>query len=774
MELCLVEGATSVEGWILRNVMGMDDEQRLRTVMRLLGMIFDAEEFLQDAAIQVWRIIEREGWWRAEYASWTHFTQTCGLGESMANLIRQKETTDRLKRKFEAEATRAWGGNEGLREVLGDLIPERAGKIFLEKMKVLSRELNDMTAARDLLITKRNERIRDTKHDTGRELKLRDVEAALREVRVKRNRVNEPKRLEGPTEQAFIQVMIGSRYTSDGVVKNVINRSSVGSPSTSAENDEVSVVTESNPLSGVERENSCIVEPPRSSYELFKHRDREAKANKSCKCLDIQTSIDLISRIREKDSLESKAGLLKEMTRKQWSEICRDHIRTIAGVFKMKNNVTHEELIKRMMAIQGKGQEEMWDIPDLLSLFRKNGKPPEEGDELGPFRYAPVKTPDFKFDNEEVVWNRYAGQGAMETFLHDGNVVVTGLFNWIVKDEELMAMVDAEFEMYRHHLREQNGKSNLGWCRNMWHSLVQQAIRQDPAAYALHVAARGDGNWRLVSHLYYAKHADVGDSTGFTHIDINIPKLISNGRGSNLVQSAVSLDDEFKDGCTLVVKGFHRHIEEWWHKVEARREATDGFTHDVKNIYKPEDKNVYNDFTAVVCKKGDMRLTKAQLLHGSTRTCPRVRRVVFPWLMGVQGDHESLDMTEVSSWEEIHRAQRDMVPMKKEPTGAPLRFGIGSGRFAGSVEMHGISRLGDAILGLTKWDTRAVQKERDIVLGLDSDRAWSYVKQVRAELKRRWKVCFREMVEAESAEFGTNSYFKGSKGLSMIPSSNKR
>jgi len=41
-------------------------------------------------------------------------------------------------------------------------------------------------------------------------------------------------------------------------------------------------------------------------------------------------------------------------------------------------------------------------------------------------------------------------------------------------------------------------------------------------------------------------------------------------------------------------------------------------------------------------------------------------------------------------------------------------------------------------------------------------------------LKRRWKVCFREMVEAESAEFGTNSYFKGSKGLSMIPSSNKR
>lgn len=173
----------------------------------------------------------------------------------------------------------------------------------------------------------------------------------------------------------------------------------------------------------------------------------------------------------------------------------------------------------------------------------------------------------------------------MESFLHDGNVVVKGVFNWIVKDEELMAMVDVEFEMYEHHLWKQNGKSNLGWAKNMWHSLVQQAVRQDPVIYTLHVAARGDGNWWLVSYPYYTRLARATDSTGFKHIDINLSWLISSGSGRNLVQSAVSLDDESEGDCTLVVPGFHKHIQSWWEKVKARGDAKVGWTHDVEEIY---------------------------------------------------------------------------------------------------------------------------------------------------------------------------------------------
>jgi hypothetical protein len=82
---------------------------------------------------------------------------------------------------------------------------------------------------------------------------------------------------------------------------------------------------------------------------------------------------------------------------------------------------------------------------------------------------------------------------ALDEFLRDGNAVVKGLFDWIVKDVELMAMVEAEFGMYGHHLREQNREPNLGWCRNMWHPLVPQVIRQEPAFYASNVTARTRG-----------------------------------------------------------------------------------------------------------------------------------------------------------------------------------------------------------------------------------------------------------------------------------------
>lgn len=49
----------------------------------------------------------------------------------------------------------------------------------------------------------------------------------------------------------------------------------------------------------------------------------------------------------------------------------------------------------------------------------------------------------------------------LEKFLEDGNVVVGGVLDWIVKDSELIGMVDAEFEMYGHHLREQNREGEL-------------------------------------------------------------------------------------------------------------------------------------------------------------------------------------------------------------------------------------------------------------------------------------------------------------------------
>lgn len=286
--------------------------------------------------------------------------------------------------------------------------------------------------------------------------------------------------------------------------------------------------------------------------------------------------------VKEATGLEGKLGPLKSMDKEQWRQICHSHVRGIASCFELKTmRLKRDELIERMMDIQVKQRTKLLENEETRRWFRKRGQPPDENDKLGPFKYARIKYDGLEFDRN-TIWMRYASEDAMKTFFHDGNVIVKGLFDWIIDDLELMEMVEAEFDMYQHHLREQNGQPNLGWCRNMWHSLVQQAIRQDPAFYALNVAARKDKRWKLVSFPYYTRY---NNPAGFKHIDLNIPRLLAWAKGESLVQTAISLDDEWDNGCTIIVPRFHKHIREWWGKVVSRRKATNGYQYSVEHIY---------------------------------------------------------------------------------------------------------------------------------------------------------------------------------------------
>ena len=453
------------------------------------------------------------------------------------------------------------------------------------------------------------------------------------------------------------------------------------------------------------------------------------------------------------------------MNEDDWRQICHQHMRGIASCLELQTrSLKRDELIARMTNVPAKRVMDLFEDEKTRQWFRKRGRPLDDTDKLGPFKYVRLKHDDFEFDRE-TIWMRYAGQRAMDAFFRDGNIVVKGLFDWIVNDLELMEMIEVEFDMYRHHLREQNGQPNLGWCRNMWHSLVQQAIRQDPAFYALNVAAREDKRWMLISFPYYTKYAN---PTGFKHIDLNIPRLLSSGKGKSLVQTAVSMDDECDDGCTIIVPKFHKHIKEWWSKVVAREKATNGFQHSVESIYEDQDKQKYGIFKEVVCKKGDVRMTMASIIHGSTKSCDHDRKVVFPWLMGIEEDHENLELYGTCPWEEASRSHRDMVAIKKEPSGQSHHFAIGEERFSASVELRGISALGDALVGARRWDSKSVIRERDVVLGEDDLNAQRFIKEVREKMKKAWKESFYQVVNTESEEFGENSYFKTLKGLAQL------
>lgn len=102
------------------------------------------------------------------------------------------------------------------------------------------------------------------------------------------------------------------------------------------------------------------------------------------------------------------------------------------------------------------------------------------------------------------------GSRIHDIFQKDGTVI-TGLFQWLFEETpigigpgarhtpersplSLMDFLHLELDMYRWHLHlEQDGKKDLGWLYNSYHSLVQQIVRCDPLYYLLYCCLGADG-----------------------------------------------------------------------------------------------------------------------------------------------------------------------------------------------------------------------------------------------------------------------------------------
>lgn len=218
----------------------------------------------------------------------------------------------------------------------------------------------------------------------------------------------------------------------------------------------------------------------------------------------------------------------------------------------------------------------------LESSFSSQERPAVAADALGVAKYISEIPPVAVVSDEliKAILEEATGlDNAGSLWEKDGNLIVD-MFGWLFEgitvdgqhEEGITSLIDDEFEMYRHYLRLVNGRPNWGWLRTMVFELTQQLVRQDLAYWMLYVALRPDRNHRLVSFPYYCKYVGEDDhNTAFRHIDISIPRYLESGRGGNMIQGSVSLDDETaEDGCTVLVAGFHHHIAEWWSRKKNR------------------------------------------------------------------------------------------------------------------------------------------------------------------------------------------------------------
>lgn len=460
--------------------------------------------------------------------------------------------------------------------------------------------------------------------------------------------------------------------------------------------------------------------------------------------------------------------------------ICYSHLKAIGGHCGLQIKLLKRPELQHRIQILYQHRDDLDSLrtgPDTYTWFRQADRPAVPVDSLG--IYAMMATDSLGLIQvtdvhaEQLVGEVAGDAGAWSLWQRDGSLNIVGLFAWLFDgvrignefEEGIGPYIEEEFLMYEHHQREINGKPNRGWLRTMLYSLTQQLIRQDLQYYLLYVAMRPDHCSRLVSYPYYTKFARPGDSTVFRHIDMNIPEFLETGRGGNIIQGSVSLDDETAEtGCTVIIPGMHKRLGEWWKDVLSRSggekvQGTSGRVHNVQPLWHSSDAAKYGDWTPVPCSRGDVRITKPELIHGSTETTA-IRRTILPWYMGVESDGSTLDTAESGSWDQLCIAHARQTAPYSSPSGHPNMFGAIPHRFAPATRLTLDSAVSQALVCGRHWDDPAVIQEANLLLGPDRAAASCLINKVRMQGLRVFKARYQEQVAAERVCFGRASYWE--------------
>jgi hypothetical protein len=275
---------------------------------------------------------------------------------------------------------------------------------------------------------------------------------------------------------------------------------------------------------------------------------------------------------------------------------------------------------------------------------------------------------------------------------------------------------------------------------------------------AILVAARPDNQFKLISYPYVAKQAEAGMRTGFLHMDINIEKFLQDQIGASQLTSSLSLDMETNDGCTLVVPGFFRHIQEWHDRRVQRSSKKAGTTTDAAKSYLPEDERDFGKPVPCPCPAGGVRITLPNIIHGSTKTATAERRVIYTWLTAISDDHKSLEIPGQLNWNQIAACHRDLEAPTRGVGGELVTQDRPPFRFPAAVVMDNSSALCDALVGRKKWTDPMVLQEANIVLGSDHTEANQYVKETRTKLVANYLASVYHMYCLEPILFPDNSY----------------
>lgn len=526
-----------------------------------------------------------------------------------------------------------------------------------------------------------------------------------------------------------------------------------------------------------------------STYEPEPEAEPRAGDTAECKC---DRAVD--EAFKKKISKQEKSNVVLSTELKRLAlaaelkaicdkglHICHRHIKATATAIGMRSRETSAELTRRI-CIYADSRTTVGTLKtgdDTYFWFTQAVRELHPAEIRGVFKYDTISSaaPTLFTPNIDAILAYTKSEykvDMLQDFTQIGNVHIPAFRWWFTTtvgkldgaDVTIADLAKMEFDIYMWHFRKEIGNSgSLGWLRNMYYSGIQQIMRMDPEYYRCYVALRPDHYWRLISYPYYAKYSIEGDKTFFRHIDINITQYLKDGRGGNMIQGSVSLDDEKPDMCTEIIPGMHtkEKIESWYNRVKARHLAgesvLDAYVSRVqdKKIWSPEDaKHFDTDFTPFPCKAGDIRITSPLLPHGST-AMPKggIRRTMLPWFVGIQDNHIDMETIEMGSWVEIADAHRALTAAPRSPSGKPNVYGGIPYRFPASMPVHIKSPLSNALIGRTRWDMPDVELERDLVLGSDNTKYKKWLHDWREDAGRAY---FQHFLMARNIEIKLYGY----------------
>lgn len=488
-----------------------------------------------------------------------------------------------------------------------------------------------------------------------------------------------------------------------------------------------------------------------------------------------------------------RRGLLKWPNPKS-PNVCYRHARKFGGDIGLKVNQgdTWAILNKILYCVNHSDTEQMFEnfqrTQQAWLWWRANCRTEVPADVLGLNKYFPTMqkyAPEtfFSLPGGRTGHNFIAitkALGCLQDFAKTeldakGTFTSTGTLQAHLEQSRLLYLFRVEFDMYCWHLRPQNVE--MGWQRNQFYSLAQQAIRQDLGYYLLNVICRPDNKMWLVTSPYYVKYQHPGESVYFRHLDFNLQDLADYGRGQNQWQGTLSLDDEDENNCTIMCTGMNSidKLKTWANRIVARKgELSTSFVTAVtdSDLTKDDLKVLKASWTPQPCTAGAIRISSPLLPHGTNKgAATKKRRTVFNWYVGLLEDHQFAEVAAGPTFDEISAAHRNMTVPPKTPSGFAYQFGYPKAGFPALVTLNGIGPIEDCLVARRKYSDYEVVSEMHKLLGQEFEKedrvkaieryiADSRKKVVDKLYGRNGEVSlWSKMVEQEMRAYGKNSFF---------------